>query len=187
MARQRRISTASSVAGAASDLGLGSDPDSGGSSAAASEVATVQNGLLDAVISSLTMLRHLSPDLAALIAGDVHDHGQYEQLLAIAFASPSLEQDDGLTYGTLISVANVATRALTRGSLDRDRSPSPAAAAAARASASSPAAGTSAASASFSYNSASAMDRRRLALVLEQSLTVLLSQALLCLSDPRLE
>jgi hypothetical protein len=29
------------------------------------------------------------------------------------------------------------------------------------------------------------MDRRRLMLVLEQSLTVILSQALLCLSDPR--
>lgn len=53
----------------------------------------LQNALLDAIIAGTVMLRRLSPNLDALVAGNVYDHGQYDQLLAIGFASPSFEQD----------------------------------------------------------------------------------------------
>merc|ERR1712039_268228 len=84
-------------------------------------------------------------------------------------------QDDGVTYGTLISMANVAVRALTRG----DRSPSPA-----------PSRATVASSAGSdcgaAITTAASMDRRRLTMVLEQSITLILEQALLSLTDPRI-
>ena len=49
--------------------------------------------MLDAVIAGTVMLRRLSPNLDALVSGNVYDHGQYDQLLGIGFASPSFEQD----------------------------------------------------------------------------------------------
>merc|ERR1719305_1253387 len=111
------------------------------------------------------MLRRLSPNVDDLVAGNVYDYGQYEQLLRVGFASPAFEQDDGITYGTLISMANVAVRALTRG----DRSPSPA-----------PSRATAASSAGSDCGAASttaaSMDRRRLTMVLEQSITLILEQ-----------
>ena len=83
-------------------------------------------------------------------------------------------RQDGVTYGTLISMANVAARALTRG----DRSPSPA-----------PSRATVASSAGSdcgaAITTAASMDRRRLAMVLEQSITLILEQASLSLTDPR--
>ena len=71
-------------------------------------------------------------------------------------------------------MANVAVRALTRG----DRSPSPA-----------PSRATVASSAGSdcgaAITTAASMDRRRLTMVLEQSITLILEQALLSLTDPR--
>ena len=57
------------------------------------ETASMQNMLLDAVNAVLVMLRTLSPDLVDLVGGDIVDYGQYEQLLAIGFASPAFEQE----------------------------------------------------------------------------------------------
>ena len=57
------------------------------------EVSRVQNLLLDCVIAALTTLRALSPDLVDLMAGDLADHGQYDQLIAISFSSPSFEME----------------------------------------------------------------------------------------------
>ena len=47
------------------------------------------------------MLRRLSPNLDALVAGNVYDHGQYDQLLGINFASPSFEQDVSFPLGMI--------------------------------------------------------------------------------------
>lgn len=60
--------------------------------ASSPEVASVQNLLLDAICAGLTMLRTLSPDLVEIASGDVQDHSQFEQLLGIAFSSPTFEQ-----------------------------------------------------------------------------------------------
>ena len=82
-ARHRRISTASSAA--ATELESSSP-----------EVSSVQNAFLDAMIAGNVMLRRLSPNIDDLLAGNVYDHGQYEQLLRVGFASPAFEQDVSL-------------------------------------------------------------------------------------------
>lgn len=57
------------------------------------ETVQIQNNLLDATGSVLAMLRTLSPNLIELLAGDVVDHAQYDQLLQIGFSSPTFEQE----------------------------------------------------------------------------------------------
>ena len=75
------------------------------------------------------------------------------------------DESHGLSYGTVISVSNFCIRTMTHG----DRSPSPAR--------SGP---------TSDRNSSLQMDRKRLLMVLEQSLTLMLAQALLCLSHDKL-
>ena len=48
------------------------------------------------MIAGNVMLRRLSPNIDDLLAGNVYDHGQYEQLLRVGFASPAFEQDVSL-------------------------------------------------------------------------------------------
>ena len=125
----------------------------------------VQNRLLDTISSCLRMLVALSPDLVALVTDDILDTDAYEQLLQIGFSTPAFEQDEStcLSYGTVISVSNFCIRAMTHG----DRSPSPA-------------------RSSSAGSAAMQMDRKRLVLVLEQSLTLLISQALLSFAHDKL-
>lgn len=135
------------------------------------ELIRVQNKLLDVLSSCLRMLITLSPDLVALVTSDIVDYAAYEHLLQIAFSTPTFEQDEsqGLSYGTVISICNLCIRIVTK----TDRSPSP---------------GRSSTTtlASLTQEKSTTMDRKRLILVLEQSLTVLIAQAFLCLSDERL-
>ena len=90
IARHRRISTASSAA--ATELESSSP-----------EVSSVQNAFLDAIIAGNVMLRRLSPNIDDLVAGNVYDHGQYEQLLRVGFASPAFEQDVSLIIHFLLA------------------------------------------------------------------------------------
>ena len=136
------------------------------------QLTSVQNQLLDVISAGLATMRSLGPDLLELLSGDVADCAEFEPLLAIGFSSPTFEQEEvGLTYGTLVSVASVCIRAITRG----DRSPSP----------SPTKTGSASAPPLRSAGSTAGMDRKRLILVLEQSLHVMLAQALLCLADAR--
>ena len=99
---------------------------------------------------------------------------------------------DGLTYGTLISLSNVCVRAITRQHGDAQRSPSPLVTSTPSKPAETPsptpaAAGTtrSREASSSSERATMLMDRKRLTLVMEQALMVLLGQSLLFFSDPR--
>lgn len=78
---------------------------------------------------------------------------------------------DGLTYGTLISLSNLCIRAVTRG----DRSPSPAPKSLAVGNSPKPS----------PQQQQPSMDKKRLVLALEQCLYVMLSQSLLFFADPR--
>ena len=122
------------------------------------------------------MLIALSPGLVSLMTDDIVDHQAYEQLLHIGFSTPAFEQDEsqGLSYGTIISISNCSIRAMTHS----DRSPSPARSAATGA--------TGSNSDRSGSNSTLQMDRKRLLMVLEQGLTLMLSQAMFCLQDANL-
>ncbi|TRY70692.1 hypothetical protein TCAL_16356 [Tigriopus californicus] len=126
------------------------------------QTVAIQNLLLECICGGLTMLRALCPDLVALLSDNVEDYGEWEQLLGIGFSSPTFEQNDGLTFGTLISISNLCIRNITR----VDRSPSPS-------------------RGSPSSTGESQLDRKRVIIILEQSMSVMVSQALLFLSDPR--
>ena len=77
------------------------------------------------------------------------------------------DESHGLSYGTVISVSNFCIRTMTHG----DRSPSPA---------------RSGPTSDRNSGNLLQMDRKRLLMVLEQSLTLMLAQALLCLSHDKL-
>lgn len=126
------------------------------------QTVAIQNLLLECICGGLTMLRALCPDLVALLSDNVEDPAEWEQLLGIGFSSPTFEQNDGLTYGTLISISNLCIRSITK--VDRSLSPS---------------------QGSPSNSGESQLDRKRVIIILEQSMSVMVSQALLFLSDPR--
>ena len=83
------------------------------------------------------------------------------------------DESQALSYGTIISICNFCIRAMTHG----DRSPSPAR---------SISSAGPAAQADRAGTIAQQLDRKRLLMVLEQGLTLVLSQALLCLSSEQL-
>ena len=72
------------------------------------------------------------------------------------------DESHGLSYGTVIQICNLCIRSMTRTS---DRSPSPS---------------------KTGISETGTMDRKRLILVLEKSLTLVLSQGLLFLADQRI-
>ena len=159
-ARTRRMSSSTSCSE------LGEDP-------VVPEAAPAHAALLDIASACLALLSALSPPLPALLAGDaLLDPDKWQPLLLLSFSGPTLEQDgDQLSYGTLISLANLCVRSVCRDA----RSPSPGRAA------SSPVRGRS------TQGPLDTPERRKLTMVMEKSLTVLLSQSLLCLADPQLQ
>lgn len=137
------------------------------------EAVSSHEQLLDIACSCLALLSALSPPLARLLAGDaLLDPERWEPLLATSFSAPSLEGEEGEvpSYGTLLALANVALRGLTRDVAARSPSPG-------SRSCPSPARLTR-------INGADSPEKRRLNLILEKCLTVVLCQALLALSDP---
>ena len=79
------------------------------------------------------------------------------------------DEKQGLSYGVIISISNFCVRAMTHG----DRSPSPARI-------------SGPGHHQTERGSGNQLDRKRLLMVLEQSLTLVLSQALLCLNNESL-
>lgn len=139
-------------------------------------IGYVQNKLLEIVGSCLKMLSFLSPDLVALLTDDLVDHSSYIELLQMGFSSPTFEQDEigALTYGTIVSISNLCIKNLARiPQQPNERSPSP------------PTKSASASSPEATTTGGHSLDRRQLLMVLERSLYVLLSQALLILSHER--
>jgi hypothetical protein len=59
---------------------------------ASPEATSIQNRLLDIVSSCLSAFLSLSPDLLSLVTDDVVDSAAFEQLLHVAFSTPSFEQ-----------------------------------------------------------------------------------------------
>eukprot|EP00092_Neocalanus_flemingeri_P011668 GFUD01012572.1.p1 GENE.GFUD01012572.1~~GFUD01012572.1.p1 ORF type:complete len:1697 (+),score=556.35 GFUD01012572.1:89-5179(+) len=137
------------------------------------EAAPAHSFLLEIVCGCLSLLTSLSPPLPSLLAGEaLLDPDRWEPLLTTTFSGPTLEQDgDVPSYGLLLSLANVCVRTVARDT----RSPSPGRSAA------SPIRGRPA-----SAPPPDTPERRRLLLVMEMSLSLLLSQSLLSLADPSL-
>jgi len=169
--RARRRLSSKGAAGAEDSFNF---DESGGSSDQCVVVDNIQNKLLDIVGSCLKMLLQLSPDLIALLTDALVDHASYIELLQMGFSSPTFEHDDAgvLTYGTIISISNLCIKNLVRTAPPKDNSSPPLTKSA---STDSPEAANS--------TGGRSMDRRQLLLVLEQSLYLLLSQALLILSN----
>ena len=137
------------------------------------EAAPAHSFLLEIVCGCLSLLTSLSPPLPSLLSGEAMlDPDRWEPLLATTFSGPTLEQDGDIpSYGLLLSLANVCVRTVSRDT----RSPSPGRSAA------SPIRGRPA-----SAPPPDTPERRRLMLVMEMSLSLLLSQSLLSLADPAL-
>jgi len=159
-ARCRKVSTAS-----VSDVELESLPP---------EAVTAHSQLLDTALSCLSLLLALSPPLSGLLKGDVMlDPGQWEPLLSLSFANPNLEEvQEESSYGTLLALANTCVRGLTR---DHARSPSPG-----RAALGTPTLGRSA------QLSIDTPEKRQLHVVLEKTITLILSQSIFTLSHSNL-
>jgi len=137
------------------------------------EAAPAHSFLLEIVCGCLSLLTALSPPLPSLLSGEAMlDPDRWEPLLTTTFSGPTLEQDGDIpSYGLLLSLANVCVRTVSRDT----RSPSPGRSAA------SPIRGRPA-----SAPPPDTPERRRLLLVMEMSLSLLLSQSLLSLADPSL-
>ena len=96
--------------------------------------------------------------------------------LKMAFIFLFKDENQGLSYGTIISICNFCIRAMTHG----DRSPSPARTIVGGLPV------VSGVSPTGDHRTGNQLDRKRLLMVLEQSLTLVLSQALLCLNNESL-
>merc|ERR1712058_190382 len=118
--------------------------------------------LLEICSGSLALLSSLSPPLQSLLAGDaLLDPDRWKPLLVPSFSPPSLDQEsESPSYGLLLSLANVCVR----GGVTRDiaRSPSP------------------------SRSSSASPHSDKMSLVLELSLSVLVSQSVLSLASPHM-
>ena len=139
--------------------------------------AAAYSALLEVSAGCLSLLSSLSPPLPALLAGEaLLDPDRWPLLLQPGFSPPSLEQDgDNPSWGLLLALANTAVRTLGVDSgSGGHRSPSPCS------SAVSPVRGRPGSAAP----PPDTPERRRLMLVLERCLAVLLSQALLALACP---
>jgi len=126
--------------------------------------------LLDISISALTLLQSLSPSLPSLLTGDaLLDPDRWEPLLLISFSNPGLEEGpgNGLSYGTLIALANTCVRSLTR---EHARSPSPARSGLTR----------------IHKPSTDTPEKRRLLLAMERSLVFIICQFILTVNTPGL-
>lgn len=134
------------------------------------EAAPAHSLLLEICLGCVTFLSSLSPPLPALLSGSaLQDPDRWEPLLGTTFSGPTLEQDGDIpSYGTLIALANVCVRSVAR---DSARSPSPARSAA------SPVRGRPS-----SAPPPDTPERRKLSLLLERCLILLLQQSLLSLA-----
>ena len=123
------------------------------------EAISVQSQLLEISSGCLALLVSLSPPLQSLLAGDaLLDPDRWQPLLSPSFSPPSLDQDlDTPSYGLLLSLANICVRSGV--SRDTARSPSPS-------------------------RSAPGPLNDKMTLVLELTLTVLVSQSVLTLATP---
>lgn len=167
--RCRRMSTASSCG----------EMDAAAEAAMPMEAVPAHTHLVDISLSCLSLLLALSPGLPSLLTGAaLVDPDRYEPLLVASFANPTLEeqqlqqpqQHQQLSYGTLLALANTSVRSITR---DHARSPSPGrvgASGCAMRSTKSPSTNDTA-------------EKRRLTLLMERSVVLVLCQSILTLSQ----
>jgi len=134
------------------------------------EAAPAHSFLLEIATGCLSLLSSFSPSLPSLLSGEaLLDPDRWEVLLESSFSGPTLEQDGEIpSYGLLISLANVCVRIVSRDA----RSPSPGRATA------SPIRGRPP-----SATPPDTPERRRLILVMEMTLSLLLSQSFLSMAD----
>jgi len=150
--RCRRISTAS-----CSEVEVESVPP---------EAADAHASILDISLSCLSLLLALSPSLPSLLTGDaLLDPEGFEPLLSVSFSNPTMEENqEQLSYGTLLALANSCVKGITR---DHARSPSPGRAAP-------------------KPTCSDTLEKRRQTLVMERCLVLILCQSILTLSHSSL-
>ncbi|XP_076308218.1 nuclear pore complex protein Nup188 isoform X4 [Tachypleus tridentatus] len=127
------------------------------------QLVQAQNRLLELLAVGLSTLQLFSPHLYEVLSDQGVDVGQWQIMLDISFSTPGVEHSGPLSFGTILSCINMCVRALTK----NERVSSPA---------------------KLSHlEGPLPTERLRLQYVLETSLTLLLSQALLCLLHPALK
>ncbi|XP_022247521.1 nucleoporin NUP188 homolog [Limulus polyphemus] len=127
------------------------------------QLVQAQNRLLELLAVGLSTLQLFSPHLYEVLSDQGVDVGQWQIMLDISFSTPGVEHSGPLSFGTILSCINMCVRALTK----NERMSSPA---------------------KLSHlEGPLPTERLHLQYVLETSLTLLLSQAVLCLLHPALK
>ncbi|XP_019619082.1 PREDICTED: LOW QUALITY PROTEIN: nucleoporin NUP188 homolog [Branchiostoma belcheri] len=87
------------------------------------ELLQVQGRLLRILGNSLSMLRHLTPNLCEILLDQAMDVSEYPLMFALAFGSPTVDQDSPPSLGTLLACVNLGLRLLVKVEPSRVTSP----------------------------------------------------------------
>ncbi|XP_023221238.1 nucleoporin NUP188 homolog [Centruroides sculpturatus] len=126
----------------------------------------VQTRLLKLLAINLSIMHNISPSLYQVIFDHDLDFGKWTILLPINFSIPSIDQESQMNFGTVMNCINICLRSLTKND-PSSSSPSPSAD-------------------QIHFEKTSQEERRLLLYILEISLSLLLSQAVLCLVHPNI-
>lgn len=119
----------------------------------------VQMRLLQLLAISLSIMNNISPSLYQVIFDHDLDFGKWTILLPINFSIPSIDQESPMNFGTVMNCINICLRSLIK----NDPSSSPE---------------------QVHFDKTPQEERHLLLYILEISLSLLLSQAVLCLVHP---
>ncbi|KAL3870342.1 hypothetical protein ACJMK2_038416 [Sinanodonta woodiana] len=123
----------------------------------------VQKSMMMILCRCLATLRQFSPDLCQILLDQNMDINEYEPFLAVGFSTPTVHNDSAPTFGTLLSCISVCMRMLSK-SDTRVISPQR----------------------HLDHTTRQAVSRHVVMFVLENSLYIALSQAMLYLKNPNM-
>ncbi|XP_046993537.1 nucleoporin Nup188 [Schistocerca americana] len=93
----------------------------------APEIVEVQNRLLEVAVMCLVILRPFGPGLLPLLNGKMEEYVDWQPIVDTIFSTPMLDEDSpipNLTFGALITMINICTQALSKGSRTGQSTPS---------------------------------------------------------------
>jgi len=93
---------------------LSQQSSSDDSEASTAEVTKIQQKLFEIVAQCLLALKQFSPDLCEILLDQSMDISEFEPFLKIGFSTPSVEQDSEPTFGTMVSSINICLKFLTK-------------------------------------------------------------------------
>ncbi|XP_078374534.1 nucleoporin NUP188-like isoform X2 [Oculina patagonica] len=71
-------------------------------------VSKTQSQLLKILCNSLAMLRQLTPDICGILIDQGMDLEEFPPLLSLGFSSPTVDNEEPLSFGTLLACLNMA-------------------------------------------------------------------------------